>query len=282
VLPALLVLATTIVYPLASIFVFSCQDLDLTAGDERGRFVGLANYQAILTSYNFPGALGHSLLLAVVVVVATVTLGMGIALLLNGTFPGRTLARSLVILPWAMPAFVAAFAWRWILDFQYGAVNHLIRLASPESPGIAFLSQPGLAFWVAALVYVWKGLPWTTLVLLAGLQVVPQDQREAARVDGASAFHEWRHVVLPSITFVLQITVTLLFIWNFNWFDMMWLLTQGGPGRTTAILPIDVYMQAFQAFNSGYASALGVIILAVVVSVALMLFRLWSRQEAGL
>jgi ABC-type sugar transport system permease subunit len=88
--------------------------------------------------------------------------------------------------------------------------------------------------------------------------------------------------VLPSITFVLQITVTLLFIWNFNWFDMMWLLTQGGPGRATAILPIDVYMQAFQAFNSGYASALGVIILAVVVSVALMLFRLWSRQEAGL
>jgi multiple sugar transport system permease protein len=280
--PALVVLGMTIVYPLFTILTYSTQNIGLASGEARGDFVGLDNFRRVLASSAFPQALLNSFIIAASSVSFCVIIGMGIALLLNTRFPGRTVARSLVILPWAMPAFVAAFAWRWILDYQYGAFNNIVLALFPDSHGIAVLSNPTTVLPMAIAIYVWKGLPWTILVLLAGLQVVPDDQREAARVDGASRWQEFRHIVLPSLTFVLQITITLLFIWNFNWFDLMWLLTKGGPGTATLTLPIEVYRQAFLAFNTGFASALGVIILIIVVISAGLVFRVFSRREASL
>jgi multiple sugar transport system permease protein len=277
ILPALLILGVTMVYPLMTILLFSTQKVGLAAAGG-GEFVGLDNFRRALTSSSFLDLLSHSLFVSLGAVVICVVLGMALALLLNQTFPGRALARSLVILPWAMPAFVAAFAWRYIFDYQYGPVNNLWLTVFPDSTGIAPLSDPSQALPVATLIYAWKGLPWATIVLLAGLQVVPHDQREAARVDGANRVQEFFYVVLPSMRFVLQITITLLFIWNFNWFDMMWLLTRGGPGTATETLPIEVYQRAFQAFDAGYASALGVIILIVVVAGAALVMRLTSRR----
>jgi ABC-type sugar transport system permease subunit len=283
IVPTLILMGVTIIYPLFTVFLYSVQDVGLaTTATSRGEFIGTDNFGRVLSSSAFPTALTNSFVIATSSVILCVLIGMGIALLLNTRFPGRTVARSLVILPWAMPAFVAAFAWRWILDFQYGAFNNVVLTLFPESGGIAVLSNPTTVLPVAIGIYVWKGLPWTILVLLAGLQVVPEDQREAARVDGASKWQEFRHVVLPSLTFVVQITVTLLFIWNFNWFDLMWLLTKGGPGTSTLTLPIQVYLQAFQAFNTGYASALGVIILGVVVVCAAFVFRVFRRQTGAI
>jgi multiple sugar transport system permease protein len=282
ILPAIVILGVTMVYPLLTILLYSTQKVGLATGGG-GQFVGFDNFERALTSSSFLDLLAHSLFVSIGAVAICLVLGMALALLLNQTFPGRSLARSLAILPWAMPAFVAAFAWRYLFDYQYGPLNNLWLSAFPDSSGVAPLSDPSQALPVATLVYAWKGLPWTTIVLLAGLQVVPQDQREAARVDGANRVQEFFYVVLPSMRFVIQITVTLLFIWNFNWFDMMWLLTKGGPGTATETLPIEVYQRAFQAFDGGYASALGVIILIVVVIGAALFMRLTSRRaEADL
>ena len=281
-LPAGIVLILTMIYPLITVLFYSTQNVGL-AGSTQSGFAGLSNFARVLASDSFPGELLHSIVVAVGSVILSVLLGLGLALLLNGNFPGRTIARSLMILPWAIPAFVAAYAWRWIFDYQYGPLNIVWLSAFPQSAGIAPLSQANLALPTAILIYTWKSIPWTTLVLLAGMQVVRDDLRDAARIDGANRRQEFRHVTLPSIAFAMEITITLLFIWNFNWFDLMWLLTKGGPGEATSILPIELYERAFQVFDTGYASALGVIILCVVIVGTAIAFRSISgRSESNL
>jgi multiple sugar transport system permease protein len=189
-------------------------------------------------------------------------------------------ARSLVVLPWAMPTFASAFAWRWMLDYNYGAVNQTLERIGLHA--IPFLADNTVAFVVAVVVYVWKELPWAVLVMLAGLQSVPTELREAARVDGATARQEYFHVVIPSMAYVVQIVVLLLFIWEFTWFDMMWLLTNGGPGTATMVLPITIYRDAFYGFNMGTASAIASIMLVVLLGVALLYIRTWREEEASL
>ncbi len=280
VVPSFLVLLTTIVYPLVSIFLYSVQDRSL--GSRRyGAFSGLENYYAILESDDFLASVLRSLSVTTISVFLTLLFSTAIALLLHKTFPGRGFARSLVILPWAMPTFVAAFVWRWLVDYTYGAFNHMLIQSGLTATPVFFLSRD-MALITASLVYTWKGIPWATMVILAGLQVYPPELHEAARVDGASAWREWWSVMLPSLRFVMQITVILSFVWNFNWFEMMWLLTQGGPGRATTILPIGVYLQAFRAFDMGAASALGVVMLLLLLVLTLVMFRVWSRDEAAL
>lgn len=281
ILPTVVVLGTTIVYPLVLIFLYSLREIGLGFGTKPSEFVGLENYWNVLTSENFADALVRSASVTAISVVLTISLAMVVAVLLNAKFRGRGIARSLLILPWAMPTFVAAFVWRWMLDYSYGAINHILVLANLTETPILFFSK-NLALFTASLTYTWKGLPWAAMVLLAGLQVVPQELRDAARVDGTSVWKEWLHVELPSLRFVIQVAVVLLLIWNFNWFEMMWLLTQGGPGRATTILPIDVYLQAFQAFNVGHAAALSTIMLMILLTAAFVLFRLWAKGETGL
>ncbi len=279
VLPTLAVLSITILYPLASVVLYSFQKVGLGPNGKTD-WVGLDNYRAALNQGSFVGSLSTSIVVATSSVLITIALGLAIAVLLDGQFRGRSLARSLIVLPWAMPTFAAAFAWRWMLDYNYGAVNKIIE-ASGADP-IAFLSTNPTALITAIMVYVWKGLPWAIIVLLAGLQSVPRELREAARVDGASPRWEFRHVALPHIRFVVQIVAVLLFVWNFNWFDMMWLLTQGGPGGGTRILPIDIYRQAFTAFNFGQASAIAVTVLVLLLGFAAVVFRVTSREEEAL
>jgi ABC-type sugar transport system permease subunit len=277
--PTLIVLAITILYPLASIIAYSFQSIGLGPVGPT-KWVGLENYRSAVAQSAFLGSLTTSLTVSVASVLLTMVIGMAVAVLLDGEFRGRGLARSLIVLPWAMPTFAAAFAWRWMLDYNYGAVNHLIESAGLTP--IAFLSTNPSALITAIMVYVWKGLPWAIIVFLAGLQSVPRDLREAARVDGASPRWEFRHVALPSIRFVVQIVAVLLFVWNFNWFDMMWLLTQGGPGTSTMTLPIDVYLQAFTAFNLGQSSAIAVIILGLLIVFAIVVFRVTTKEEESL
>jgi ABC-type sugar transport system permease subunit len=281
ILPATLVLATTIVYPLLSIFIYSVQARGASSTARLGSFIGLENFRTVLRYGDFTTALTRSVVVTFISVTLTVIFGMIVALMLNGQFPGRGIARSVLILPWAMPTFAAAFAWRWMLDYNYGSINLILQFAHLSRAPILFFSKD-TALLTASLIYTWKGLPWAAMVFLAGLQVIPQELRDAARVDGASAWQEWWRIVLPSLHFIVQITVILLVVWNFNWFDMMWLLTDGGPGRATTVLPIDVFLQAFRAFDLGSASALGVIILIILLAITLVMFRVRAREETGL
>jgi multiple sugar transport system permease protein len=275
--PALLILGLTILYPLATIVLYSFQEIGL-APVANPAWVGLDNYSGAIKQGSFAGSVLTSTLVSVTSVILTLVIGLAIAVLLDGEFPGRRLARSLIVLPWAMPTFAAAFAWRWMLDFNYGSVNHFL-LDVGLSP-IAFLSTNATAVMTGIAVYVWKGLPWAVIVFLAALQSVPHELREAARVDGATPRWEFRHVALPGVRFAVQIVGVLLFVWNFNWFDMMWLLTRGGPGTATRILPIEIYRQAFSSFNLGQASAIAVMVMAVLGLFAAIVFKMTREDES--
>jgi len=277
-IPAAAVLLATVALPIVLLLVDSLQSGAL--GLKPGAWVGLDNYATALSSDAFASAVRVSFVVTISSVTLIVVLGLALALLLDGPLVARGLARSLVVLPWALPTFVAAFAWRWILDYSFGPISHVLLAINVQPP--VFIGDKTLALATGIVIYVWKDLPWATVVLLAALQTVPKDLRDAARVDGASAWQELRHIVVPTISFAIQIVVILLFVWCFNWFEMMWLLTGGGPGGATRTIPILIYQTAFAGFNIGQASAIGVLILPLVLGVTFMFFRLWSNRDASL
>lgn len=197
------------------------------------------------------------------------------------------MVRGLYLLPWALPAIVVAFGWRMYLVPAYGLFDTVLAvLLQPFGLGkpagvIDWFGQPTLALLSVTGVVVWKGLPFAVIVFLAGLQSIPADLEEAARVDGASGFQEFWHIKLPQLRLLITIVVLLHIIGTFNGFDLPYLLTQGGPENSTMVLAIQVYNQAFVAFQEGRAAALAVMMLLVLGAFAYFLLMAQTREEAS-
>lgn len=276
-LPALAFLAVFLAKPLLETVLLSFQSSSLLEPDQPAEFVGLSNWQSVLTGSTFPSDLRNTVVLAVASTVLQIVLGLAVALLLNQAFKLRRIVRSAVVLPWAMPTIAAAFAFRWMFDSSFGAVNSALGLAGIGS--VPWLGTPVTAMATLVVAVVWKGLPFVILVFLASLQTVPKELYEAAQVDGASKWREFLHVTLPHMRFVIAIVLVLRVIWTFNWFDMTWLLTGGGPGTSTRTLPLDVYIQAFRNFDVGTASTYATFMAGVLMIFALVFLRLTTRKE---
>ena len=278
--PSLAVLFSVVLYPLVYALALAFFMKNLLKPQLGTPFVGLENF-AWLTNYElFWDALRISLTLTASVVIGSLVAGMGIALLLNGPIRGRGLLRGLFMLPWAVPTVVAAITWSWMLDTQYGPVNHVLRLVGLIQTDISWLGQPLNALGVLIVAHIWKELPWITLVLLAGLQQIPEDIREAARIDGASSWQEFWNVTIPGLRYVITIVIILETIWTFNWFDYTWLLTRGGPNDSTMTLPILVYRLAFETYNLGRASAVALVMFGVLASLMFLFLRMNREAEA--
>jgi len=278
--PSVLLIAAIVLYPLVETIRLSFTNRDFLK-PASGAYVGLANYQWLWGQERFWFAFRNSVVLTASAVAAEVVLAVALALLLNRAFTGRALVRGSFILPWAIPAFVAAFAWRWMLDPTFGVVNHALRLVGLTGAGVPFLSDPALALPTVIVAHVWKGLPWVVLVVLAGLQLIPREIQESARMDGASAAQEFWHITLPHIRFVLTIVVVLRTIWTFNWFDLTYLLAGGSMVTNTLILPIEVYSLGFVGFKLGRAAAVaGVMVLFLAGFTALFLRVMTRKDEA--
>ncbi|MEO3868032.1 sugar ABC transporter permease [Nonomuraea sp. B12E4] len=231
-------------------------------------FVGLDNYLRILTSDLF----WDKLLWTVVWTVACVSLhygiGLGLALMLNRRLRLRSLYRVLLILPWAVPAFVAAFIWRYLYNSDYGVINGFLKLAGLS--GVGWLDDPATAKIAVIAVNVWIGVPFMMVALLGGLQSIPAELYEAAEVDGASAWQRFTAITLPGLRQVSSTVVLLGTIWTFNMFPIIFLITGGGPGSETEILVTYAFREAFTGIRDYAGSAAwGVIILAMLVVLAL-------------
>lgn len=272
VLPALVIIFGVIVYPLLHAVRSSFYDVDLRSQSD-ATFVGLDNYRSVLTSEDFPLALTNSVVLTVTTVVLELVIGLGLALAMHKHFRGRGLVRSLLVLPWPLPSFIAAFAWIWLLDYNFGLINHLTDALFNQR--VAWLGGESTAMVAVIAVNVWKTLPWSFVTLTAGLSLVPTELLEASRMDGAGKLQELRHVILPSMRSVIIVVVLLRTIWTFNEFEMVYLLTGGGPGRATYVLPIALFETAFVGFDLGRASAIGVIILCILA----VFGSVYLRQE---
>ncbi|MGN9907582.1 ABC transporter permease [Phytohabitans sp. LJ34] len=251
-------------------------------------FVGLDNYLALASDEQFRTGVLNSFVFTAYAEVFKVVLGLSAALLLHHRRRGRSVLAGLLLLPWVVPTVVTAFSWRSLLDPIFGSVNMLLT-SSGIGPLLAdlrlvdtwpagWLSDPSLAMPSVILVNVWKGVPFFTVAFLAGLKAIPADQYEAATVDGASPWQRFVHVTLPGLRHVMTVTVTLSSIWTFNNFDLIWLLTQGGPGDATAPYVLVAYTKAILQLQYGAGAAVTLVMVPVVGALVFVLVRLLRRD----
>lgn len=262
-LPAVLLIAAIIVYPLVLSVDLSLQDVKIARIGAARKAWTTINYERLLASPEFWSSVWVTLRLVLTVTTACFVIGLGTALLLNETFRGRTVARLLVALPWAIPEVVAVVVFWWIFDSSYGVMNWLLVTGGLITAPIAWLGSTAGAFFTVSVVMVWKGYPFVSIMLLAGLQAIPEEYYEAARVDGATARQRFVHITLPCLRPVLGITLALVMLWVFRDFSIIYVLTQGGPIGATQTLAIMTYEQAFGFHKMGYGAAIGVVTLLV-------------------
>lgn len=259
--PSAIVVAFLIAYPLARALDLSFQKIRITrVGAARLPFT-LDNYSRALGSDDFWNAALVSLAFVVLVTGFCFLIGVGSALLVHQRFPGRRAARLLVALPWAVPEVVAATIWAWMFDGSYGVINWALQALHLTDAPIAWLSQPHAAFAVCTVALVWSGYPFVAIMALAGLQAIPGELYEAAQMDGARAWHRFRHVTLPSLRPVCAIAMVLVVLRVVRDFATVFVITGGGPVGATRSLAVYTYEQAFSFYNIGYAAAVGLVTL---------------------
>jgi len=231
-------------------------------------WVGFDNYAAVFASESFRQTLLITLVYVVACVVGSVGVGLLVALLLNSRFPGRGIARALVTIPWAAPGIAVAVIAVWMLNAQYGVITHLLTgLSIPVGQG-GVLDNPDLALPAILITTVWQLFPFTAVVLLSALQSVPDELIEAANVDGAGKWWTFRVVTWPVIRPTVGLIAVLMSIWSIRRFELIWLMTRGGPLGTTRTLVIDLYSQAFDSKQLGTAAAIGMV--GIVISLIIV------------
>lgn len=235
-------------------------------------FIGLDNFRAVFGDEVFWISLRHTLIWIGITVPAQLLLGLVTALLLNQSFPWRPLARALIIIPWALPSVVIALMWAWIYDSNYGVMNDFLLRLGIIQRSVPWLADPDTALGAIILTLTWQGFPFFAVMILAGLQAIPRSYYEAASIDGASTWRQFRHITLPGISGVLVTAVLLRVIWVANSFDVIFVMTGGGPGYATYTLPLYAFIKARTNLDFGYGSALAVtftILLMIIVVIYL-------------
>ena len=241
--PAVLLSAAVLLYPLVQAIRISLFRKVLGFPE---RFVGLANFRDLFADPQFLNSLGITFWWTLGSVIGQVLFGFGLALLLNHSFRGRAVYRTLFLLPWVLPNFIAALTWVWMFNDRFGIIPALLMGLGLVSHPVLFLADPTLTLGAVIAVNVWKNYAFVMIVMLAALQAIPADLYESARVDGASWLDEFRSITLPLVKPMLVIVVLLRLIWTFNTFELVFIMTEGGPGHSTEILTITAFLQAFR------------------------------------
>lgn len=276
-LPSALILLLLVALPTASVVALSMQNVGLS--EHSGPFVGLANFAWVFGSDLFYRALLNTFVWVIGSVSLDMILGLVIALLLNKTFVGRGVARAIMLAPYLIPTVVAVLIWKYMFHDIVGVLNFLLIKVGILDQPMLWLNSRSMAMVSVILVGAWKFFPFVVLGLLGILQSIPQEQYEAARIDGASGWQQFWHITLPNIMPVILLTAMLRTIWTFHKFDIIYLLTGGGPVDATTTLPVLVYQKAFVDFEIGNASAIA-IITGLILGVLLMAyFFLIKRAE---
>jgi len=277
--PAIILVGVLMYYPMVGTVIESFHSTSFI--NPNPQFVGLEVYQRIFSQPEFAQIVVNSLVWTVGVVVLQNLLGFFSALLLNQHLPGQGLMRALVLLPWVLPGVVAAILWRFMYDPQLGLINSFLIGLGLSDTGFAWLADPNMAMASAIIAAVWKGFPFSTVVYLAALQNVDEEQIEASIIDGAGPLRRLVDIIIPAIKEVMLINFVLTTILTFNYFDMIWVLTRGGPQNATHIFPTKIYDLGFGQFRFGDAAVYGVFSILVLVLLIALYFTVQgsSRQR---
>ncbi len=278
ILPSLLLATAIIGFPLFEMVRLSLSDVS-RFGLVRG-FAGTANFASIFDDDIFRSTLLRTVVWTVGVVGGTLLLSLPVALVLRLDFHGRGLARSIIMLPWAISLAMAAIVWMWALNADYGMVNAMLRQAHLISGPVQWLARAETAFPVEILVGILVSIPFTATILLGGLSSIPTEIYEAASIDGARPWQAFLHLTLPMLGPFINIAVVLNAIHVFNSFPIIWVMTQGGPDNATHILVTYLYELSFRLGRVGPASAVSLVMLAIVFAFTALYLRLRREQPA--
>ena len=274
-LPACVFLLLFMFYPIVYVILMSFFKVN-KLGDLVS-FSGLANFRFMFDRPEFWQIIVRSCVWTASAVAVKTGIGLVIALLLNVDFRGRKVARGLVIIPWASSVPISAMIWQWTYNNDFGLLNHTLRTLRIFGEPPIWLAEPRPAFFANLWVDIWCGIPFMALVFLAGLQAIPQELYEAAEVDGATPLAKFRFVTLPLLSNVLTVATLLSILWTFNDFNVIYVLTGGGPGTSTDILITYIYKYAFQYLRFGPAAAMAVITFVILLTVSILYARSYFK-----
>jgi multiple sugar transport system permease protein len=272
--PLILWIGGTILYPLLSAIRLSFLDVGIIGTG--GKFIGLDNYRFVLASRSFWSAMGRSLIWVVGNALVQTVVAMLVALILRQRFRGRGVARVWVILSWIVPTVVVVIIWRWMLGTSGGIVNYLLTALGIILAPIGFFARANSAFAATILINSWRWFPLMAVIVLAGMQSIPEELYEAAAVDGASPWRRFLNITLPSLQPVLFVLGLIGTLWSINVFDIIWLLTAGGPAGGSTTAPVFIYDMAFKGYRLSRASAASVILGLILLAFVALFIRFMS------
>ena len=269
ILPAAILIFGVLIFPMITSLAMSFTGLNLTNPASK-TFIGFSNYLTALREPLFWAAFRRTCYFALITVTIETILGLGIAQLLNQDFVGRRFVRGLVILPWALPYVVNGMMWKWIFDANYGALNALLKQVGFIDSYRIWLGNPHTALKFVIFANIWKETPVAVVLILAALQTFPKELYEAAKVDGANRWYSFKRITLPLLKPTIMVTVVLKIIWALKEFDLIHVMTKGGPADATNLFSYYIYQNTFRFLKFGYGSALAYLLTLTAGLVAII------------
>ncbi|ABR61253.1 ABC transporter permease subunit [Sinorhizobium medicae] len=278
--PALILIVTVMLVPLVLGISYAFRDIQLL-NPFSGGFVGLDHFRALAQDQAFFRSLRNTLWWTGASVFLQFAFGLILALLLDKPFHGRAVAQALVFLPWAVPSFLAGLNWAWLFNPVVGPLPHWLFAMGIMSQPTNILSDPQLAMWGPIVANIWWGIPFFAITLLAALQAIPRDLYEAASIDGAGPLQRFLSITLPFLAPTIAITILLRTVWISNFADLIIVMTNGGPADRTQIVASYIFTQAFKRLDFGYASAIALVLLALLLAYSLLIviLRQWLLSK---
>lgn len=276
-LPSMLIIFGVLVVPILYALFLSFHDLELSTGDYA--FVGLKHYLSMFTDASFRTSIGLTLLFTVLTVSAEIVLGIALALVLNQEFKGRGLVRGLMILPWALPSVVNAIMWQWIFNANYGVLNALLAQLGVIKDYQVWLGKPASAFLCVLFANIWKETPYVVLLTIAALANISRDMYESAAIDGSSPWHSFWKITLPLIKPVVLILLITKTIWALQTFDLVYIMTKGGPMAITEFVTYYIQKTSFKFLKYGYGSAMSYVLSMVCFALTYAYIRIFMGRD---
>jgi len=278
VFPSFLIIASVVFYPIIRTMWLSFTSYSL-AYPWRTQFIGLKNYIDFFTSFNFWATIGRTAYFTVISSGIEIILGIAIAYLINLHLKGWKILRTIVIIPWAVPTVVNAIMWKWIYNAEYGALNGLLQSLNIIDKYQTWLSKPWTAMNLVILADVWKCTPFVVLIISASLATISEDLYEAADIDGASGIQVFSYITLPLLKPAVMVALVIRTVEAFKAFDIIYVLTRGGPANGTQIISYKAYLESFSFLNMGRGSAISFIVSIFILILSLVYIRILYTED---
>ncbi len=278
-LPAIFIILLIVLYPTLFAFYLSFTNFSLS-NFQNASFIGISNYLKILTESQYWDSLKNGLVFTVGSIIPQLVLALLLANLLNYKhLKFKRFFRGIMILPWLVPTVTGAMIWKWMFNDLYGVFNHILMNIGLISRPITWLAQSNTAMLSLIITNVWRGLPLMMIMFLAGLQSIPEQMYEAGEVDGATAWQKFTKITLPQLKPVIGVAVILRTIWIFNYYDLPWVMTSGGPASSTTTMPLYAYITSFSGYRLGKGSAITVTMFFILLLFSFVYFKFYVGEE---